>query len=148
MVGSRWVDYWWRQSLRFWNKLARAPHGSFHTKTVLLDNLQDSVRFRVRNFSRSEPCTCNHAVSMVSHACSMIWHSNLYNHTEKCKHAGHYIRLKLYESTLLFCVQLHRLTPKRVDDQRRRRCKLTATQVQQGEQGVSFRESRQGRQVC
>ena len=43
---------WWRQSLRFWNELARAPHGSFH-KTVLLDNLQDSVRFRVRNFSRS-----------------------------------------------------------------------------------------------
>ena len=43
---------WWRQSPKFYNRLARAPHGSFH-KTILLDNLQDSERFRVRNFSRS-----------------------------------------------------------------------------------------------
>ena len=41
---------WWRQSLKFWNKLARLLMGH---KTILLDNLQDSVRFRVRNFSRS-----------------------------------------------------------------------------------------------
>jgi len=47
-----------------------------------------------------EPCTCNHAVSMVSHAACMIWHSILCNHTGKCKHAGHYICLELYIATV------------------------------------------------
>ena len=44
--------FWWQQCLRFWNKIVAAPLDSFH-RTVLLDNLQDAVRFRIRNFSSS-----------------------------------------------------------------------------------------------
>ena len=43
-----------------------------------------------------ESCTCNHGISMVSHAACMIWHRTLCNHTGKCKHAGHYICVLLY----------------------------------------------------
>ena len=48
--------FWWRQCLCFWDKLVAVPLDSFH-RTVLLDNLQDAVRFRVRNFSSSGCCT-------------------------------------------------------------------------------------------
>lgn len=51
--------YWLRHTLRFWNKLALAPHGSFH-QTMLLDNLQDAVRFKVPNFCRSLGAALRH----------------------------------------------------------------------------------------
>ena len=51
--------YWLRHTLRFWDKLALAPLGSFH-KTMMLDNLQDAVRFKVPNFCRSLMATLKH----------------------------------------------------------------------------------------
>ena len=51
--------YWWRQTLQFWNKLALASHDTFY-KTVLLDNLQDAMRFKVPNFSRSFTAALRH----------------------------------------------------------------------------------------
>ena len=60
--------FWWRQCLRFWNKLVAAPLDSFH-RTVLLDNLQDAVRFRVRNFSSSVAV----ALQSVGHSMPSGW---------------------------------------------------------------------------
>ena len=51
--------HWLRQTLHFWNKLARSPHGSFHN-IVLLDNLQDAVCFKVPNFCRSLATVLRH----------------------------------------------------------------------------------------
>ena len=44
--------FWWRQCLQLGTEIVAAPLDSFH-RTVLLDNLQDAVRFRVCTFSSS-----------------------------------------------------------------------------------------------
>jgi hypothetical protein len=43
---------WWQQTLGFWARIQAAPHGNFY-KQLLLDNLNDALVHKIRNFSWS-----------------------------------------------------------------------------------------------